>query len=102
MSMLALMALAAGAADLPPAPPRLDLTPRAAVERGYAPPSPTGDSEPRTAVDHRFTRQGLTGEAGYLCGIGGIGPDAAAPGGGPSSLWNHQGTFLGAKLGYPF
>jgi hypothetical protein len=104
---LALLAFGAGAAAAPPTPPsavRLDLSPPAAgLERPY---SRAGAIEtaapPRTAVDHRFSRDGLTGEAGYLCGIGGIGPDAAPPGGGPSSLWNHQGTFLGAKLGYPF
>ena len=56
----------------------------------------------RTEVDHRFGREGPVAQAGYLCGIGGLGPDSAAPGGGPASLWNHQGTFLGAKLGYGF
>ena len=58
--------------------------------------------QPRTEVDHRFAPDGLVGQAGYLCGIGGIGPDTDAPRGGPSSLFGHQGTFLGAKLGYAF
>jgi hypothetical protein len=58
--------------------------------------------QPRTELDHRFASGGLVGEAGYLCGIGGIGPDTDAPRGGPSSLYGHQGMFLGAKLGYAF
>jgi hypothetical protein len=58
--------------------------------------------EPKTAVDHRFGPDGLVGEAGYLCGIGGIGPDADAPPGGPASAFGHSGTFLGASLGYAF
>jgi len=58
--------------------------------------------EPKTAVDHRFGPDGLVGEAGYLCGIGGIGPDADAPRGGPASAFGHIGTFLGASLGYAF
>ena len=58
--------------------------------------------EPKTAVDHRFGPGGLVGEAGYLCGIGGIGPDADAPRGGPASAFGHTGTFLGASLGYAF
>jgi hypothetical protein len=57
--------------------------------------------QPRTAVDHRFTQDGLTGSAGYLCGIGGIGPDTDATRGGPSSAFAHYGTFLGATVGYP-
>lgn len=58
--------------------------------------------EPKTAVDHRFGPDGLVGEAGYLCGIGGIGPDADAVRGGPASAFGHSGTFLGASLGYAF
>ncbi|HEY2178715.1 MAG TPA: hypothetical protein VGH15_09055 [Caulobacteraceae bacterium] len=101
---LPLLSLAAGAAAAPqPTPTRLDLSLPAAPERAWPRANaiePT--AEPRTEIDHRFGPDGLTAEAGYLCGIGGIGPDSAPPGGGPSSLWNHQGTFLGAKLGYPF
>jgi hypothetical protein len=58
--------------------------------------------ETKTAVDHRFGPDGVVGEAGYLCGIGGIGPDADAPRGGPASAFGHSGTFLGASLGYAF
>jgi hypothetical protein len=58
--------------------------------------------EPKTAVDHRFGPDGFVGEAGYLCGIGGIGPDADALRGGPASAFGHSGTFLGASLGYAF
>jgi hypothetical protein len=101
-----LLALTAGAAAAQTPPPlaRLDLTlPATALARPWPRASALETVvQPRTAVDHRFGRDGLAGEAGYLCGIGGIGPDSAPPGGGPSSLWNHQGTFLGAKLGYPF
>jgi hypothetical protein len=57
--------------------------------------------QPHTAVDHRFTPDGLTASAGYLCGIGGIGPDSDATRGGPSSAFQHYGTFLGATVGYP-
>ena len=59
-------------------------------------------SQGHTEVDHRFGRDGPVAQVGYLCGLGGIGPDSAPPGGGPSSMWNHQGTFLGASLGYGF
>jgi hypothetical protein len=58
--------------------------------------------EPKTAVDHRFGPTGPVGEAGYLCGIGGIGPDADALRGGPASAFGHSGTFLGASPGYAF
>ncbi|HEY2481131.1 MAG TPA: hypothetical protein VGI30_02885 [Caulobacteraceae bacterium] len=57
---------------------------------------------PRTAVDHRLGSDALVGQAGYLCGIGGIGPDDDAPRGGPASAFEHFGTFLGAKVGYAF
>jgi hypothetical protein len=40
----------------------------------------------------------LTGQAGYLCGIGGIGPSDGPIAGGPGSAYGHAGTFLGAKL----
>jgi hypothetical protein len=58
--------------------------------------------EPITAVNHRFGQDGLVGEAGYLCGIGGIGPDADALRGGPASAFGRSSTFLGASLGYAF
>ncbi|HEY7901158.1 MAG TPA: hypothetical protein VIC25_08235 [Caulobacteraceae bacterium] len=75
----------------------------AALDRPYGRTSAVETAiQPRTEVDHRFGRDGPVAQAGYLCGIGGVGPDSAAPGGGPASLWNHQGTFLGASLGYGF
>ena len=58
--------------------------------------------ELKTAVDHRFGPTGPIGQAGYLCGIGGIGPDTDALRGGPASAFGHSGTFLGASLGYAF
>jgi len=57
--------------------------------------------EPRTAVEHRFTPDGVTGSAGYLCGIGGIGPDGEEARVGPASAFQHFGTFLGATLAVP-
>ena len=98
-------ALPSNAGEAPAAMrPRLDLSSHAAmlahplrqesvVERAV---------EPKTAIDHRFGPDGLIGEAGYLCGIGGIGPDADALRGGPASAFGHSGTFLGASLGYAF
>ena len=54
--------------------------------------------ESRTAVDYHLPSSGLTGQAGYLCGLGGIGPDSQPIPGGPASTYGHAGTFLGAKL----
>lgn len=54
--------------------------------------------EPRTAVDYHLPSPGLTGQAGYLCGLGGIGPSSEPIPGGPASVYGHNGTFLGAKL----
>jgi hypothetical protein len=54
--------------------------------------------EPRTAVDYRLPSPGLTGQAGYLCGLDGIGPSSEPIPGGPASVYGHNGTFLGAKL----
>jgi hypothetical protein len=71
--------------------------------RAYPQSSAREDAvRPRTAVDHRFAPDGLVGQAGYLCGIGGIGPDSDALRGGPASAHGHSGTFLGASLGYAF
>ncbi len=52
----------------------------------------------RTAIDHRFTRDGVTGSLGFLCGLP---PD---PDGGVSSVrgYDPQGRFLGARLSLPF
>jgi hypothetical protein len=105
---LACLAVAGGVraetATPQPVRPVLDLSlPDAAPDRPFARTSAIETAvQPRTEVDHRFGQDGPVAQAGYLCGIGGIGPDSDPPGGGPSSLWNHQGTFLGAKLGYGF
>ncbi|HEY5289444.1 MAG TPA: hypothetical protein VIJ59_05380 [Caulobacteraceae bacterium] len=58
--------------------------------------------EAKTAVAYRFAPKGLTGEAGYLCGIGGIGPDGEVARVGPASAFQNFGTFLGATLAYAF
>ena len=68
-------------------------------------PQPSAIEAPiqaKTAIDHEFEPEGLVGQAGYLCGIGGIGPDDDALRGGPASAHGHSGTFLGASLGYAF
>lgn len=85
-------------------PNHLDLSDdRADVLRPYARTSTTEDPiDSKTAVDHRFGSDGLVGQAGYLCGIGGIGPDNDGPRGGPASAFEHFGTFLGASVGYAF
>jgi hypothetical protein len=57
--------------------------------------------EPRTEVDHRFGPDGPVASAGYLCGLGGIGPDSEPIPGGPASVYSHAGTFLGASLAMP-
>ncbi|HEY1448469.1 MAG TPA: hypothetical protein VGF33_08020, partial [Caulobacteraceae bacterium] len=44
-------------------------------------PQPSAIEAPasaKTSIDHQFTPDGLVGAAGYLCGIGGIGPDSDA------------------------
>jgi hypothetical protein len=102
---LAGAAKAEATADAPAKPPmRLHLSDdRAIVVRPYARGSAAEDPiEAKTAVDHRFGREGPVGQAGYLCGIGGIGPDNDAPRGGPASAFEHFGTFLGASVGYAF
>jgi hypothetical protein len=114
-SLLCLCALAAlavaGAANaqtatdqaLPrPVPLRLTLPPMALSRPADLSGPDAAASQGHTEVDHRFGKDGPVAQVGYLCGLGGIGPDSDPPGGGPSSLWNHQGTFLGASLGYGF
>jgi len=105
-TVLALTALAVAAAQTPTAPIRLNLTfvddhatsdvarfQDSAIERPI---------EPRTAVEIRFAPDGLVGSAGYLCGVGGIGPDGDNARVGPASAFQHFGNFLGASLGYAF
>jgi hypothetical protein len=95
------LAQAAGQANAPR--PLFDLSSHVALSRPLRQESTVELAiEPKTAVDHRFGPGGLVGEAGYLCGIGGIGPDTDAPRGGPASAFGHSGTFLGASLGYAF
>jgi hypothetical protein len=92
----------AGAPAKPPARLRLS-DDNATLVRPYASSSAAEDPiEGKTAVDHHFGPRGPVGQAGYLCGIGGIGPDNDAPRGGPASAFEHFGTFLGAKVGYAF
>jgi hypothetical protein len=83
---------------------RLDLSDdRAFLSRPYDKPSAAEDPiDSRTAVDHRFGPHGPVGQAGYLCGISGIGPDNDGPRGGPASAFEHFGTFLGTSVGYAF
>lgn len=54
----------------------------------------------RTAVDRRFS-SGAVGQAGYLCGLGGIGPDGEPLHGGPEGAFGRSGAFLGASLAFP-
>lgn len=76
---------------------------RAVLFRPYVRTSAAEDPiDPKTAVDHRFGSNGPVGQAGYLCGISGIGPDNDGPRGGPASAFEHFGTFLGASVGYAF
>jgi len=73
---------------------------RAALDRVQTDPSARERPiEPRTAVDWKLG--GAKAEAGYLCGLGGIGPDSEPIPGGPGSVYSHAGTFLGATLGVP-
>ncbi len=55
----------------------------------------------RTAIDHRFSRNGLVGSVGYLCGI-----ETFAPGvdenRGAEAGYGRQSTFLGARISLPF
>ena len=55
-----------------------------------------------TAIDHRFGEDGPTASAGYLCGVGGIGPGEEPARTGPASAFQHFGTFLGGQLSYVF
>jgi hypothetical protein len=83
--------------------PLIDLSarrPEAAVD--YGPHIVAkGPFQGRTAVDHRFSPDGVVGSVGYLCGIDGLARDGEG-GAGPASTFGHQGTFLGASLGYAF
>ncbi|HEY1560338.1 MAG TPA: hypothetical protein VGF71_05545 [Caulobacteraceae bacterium] len=83
--------LALSGADLRAALDRVETTP-SAIERPI---------EPKTAVDWRVGGNGAKAQAGYLCGIGGIGPDSEPIPGGPASVYGHAGTFLGAALAVP-
>ena len=53
----------------------------------------------RTAIEHRFTRDGVTGSLGFLCGL----PPNASDGGATAVRgYDPQGRFLGAKLSFAF
>ncbi|HEY1879110.1 MAG TPA: hypothetical protein VGG68_04175 [Caulobacteraceae bacterium] len=88
-----------------PAPIRIALSGvdlRAALDRAETTPSALERPiEPKTAVDWRVSDSGAKAQAGYLCGIGGIGPDSEPIPGGPASVYGHAGTFLGAALAVP-
>ena len=99
-------AQAAQSPDLPPAEPiKLTLSGadlRAALDRAQTTPSAIERPiEPKTAVDWRVGGDGVKAQAGYLCGIGGIGPDSEPIPGGPGAVYSHAGTFLGAALAVP-
>ena len=98
-------AQAAEPASNSPAPIRLALSGadlRAALDRAETTSSAIERPiEPKTAVDWRVGQDGAKAQAGYLCGIGGIGPDSEPIPGGPASVYGHAGTFLGAALAVP-
>lgn len=83
-----------GATDPAPGRPALDLS---ITDRTWS-----RERASPTALDHSFAPDGLSAQVGYLCGIGGIGPDANPDHGGPASTFGRQGTFLGASVGYAF
>jgi hypothetical protein len=89
-AMAALVAMTAPLKLEPPTPLDLRLPRASSIERPI---------EVRTAVDHHFA-SGVVGQAGYLCGLGGIGPDGAAPSG-PEGAFGRSGAFLGASLAVP-
>ena len=104
--MVILPILAAAALNLaapPLAPPvKADLSvPVFAVHYVQASAQSLPPGVARTSVDHSFSPRGLTGSAGYLCGV-----NSSAPGaediGGPASSFGRGTTFLGAKLSYAF
>ena len=86
-----------------PGRPLLDLSARRpAITADYGPQiAAKGPFLGHTAVDHRFSPDGVVGSVGYLCGIDGLARDGEG-GAGPASTFGHQGTFLGASLGYAF
>jgi hypothetical protein len=53
----------------------------------------------QTSVDHRFSSEGLTGSAGFLCGMQ---PGAARTGPASAAGYDPMGRFLGAKLSLAF
>ena len=105
LSFLAGAARAAEPPQVPTIPIKLSLTDtqmRAALDRSQTTPSAVERPiEPKTAVDWRVSGSGARAQAGYLCGIGGIGPDSEPIPGGPASVYGHAGTFLGAALAVP-
>jgi hypothetical protein len=108
---LIILTLVAGAAHAAaqqtdaPAPIKLTLLGadlRAALVRDRTTPSAIERPiEAKTAVDWSVGGAGAKAQAGYLCGLGGIGPDSEPIPGGPASVYSHAGTFLGAALAVP-
>ena len=64
---------------------------------------PTGEERTRgiatTSVDHEFGGRGLTGQAGFLCGLA---PGHNDRGAAAANGYDPQGRFLGAKLSLAF
>ena len=57
------------------------------------------DGVVKTAVDHQFTRDGLVGSVGFLCGLP---PNPTDTGAATVRGNDPQGRFLGAKLSFAF
>ncbi|HEX7761556.1 MAG TPA: hypothetical protein VF459_18760 [Caulobacteraceae bacterium] len=97
-------ALTAAAFGKPTGPPATDLSAsRRLPTVSYAgAPILRHDGVAKTAIDHRFDADGVVGSVGYLCGMDHLAPDTNLSGGGPTSGFGRQGTFLGASLGYSF
>ena len=53
----------------------------------------------RTSLDHQFTRDGVVGQVGFLCGLP---PNASDGGANAVRGYDPQGRFLGAKLSFAF
>jgi hypothetical protein len=93
----AIVALATSLAAAHPLKLDLSSIPDARVPRESAIERPI---EVKTAVEHRFAG-GAVGQAGYLCGLGGIGPDGEAARSGAEGAFGRSGAFLGASLALP-
>lgn len=81
------------AAIIPLAPKVAVADPYAQVRQSRSPGIAT------TSVDHSFAGKGLTGSAGFLCGIQ---PGQGQDGGAAAYGYDPHGRFLGAKLSLAF